>query len=79
MGRSNKDALTKMAHRMECDFFAAEFRYSLGTSSALLLRYQPKFAWFTWNKATITTIDYGNGYPNTYLAGINDGGLIVGE
>ena len=33
---------------------------------------------FTWNKGTITTIDYGNGYPNTYLAGINDSGVIVG-
>jgi uncharacterized membrane protein len=33
---------------------------------------------FTWDKGTITTIDYGNGYPNTYLAGINDSGVIVG-
>jgi len=33
---------------------------------------------FTWNKGTITTIDYGNGYPNTYLAGINDSGAVVG-
>jgi uncharacterized membrane protein len=33
---------------------------------------------FTWNKGTITTIDYGNGYPNTYLAGINDSGVMVG-
>jgi uncharacterized membrane protein len=33
---------------------------------------------FTWNKGTMTTIDYGNGYPNTYLAGINDSGVIVG-
>lgn len=33
---------------------------------------------FTWDKGTITTIDYGNGYPNTYLAGIDDSGVIVG-
>jgi uncharacterized membrane protein len=33
---------------------------------------------FTYDHGTITTIDYGNDYPNTYLAGINDSGLIVG-
>jgi probable HAF family extracellular repeat protein len=33
---------------------------------------------FTWDKGTITTIDYGNGYPNTILTGINDGGTMVG-
>lgn len=33
---------------------------------------------FTWNKGTVTTIDYGNGYPNTYLASIDDSGVIVG-
>ena len=33
---------------------------------------------FTWDKGAITTIDYGNGYPNTYLAGIDDSGLIIG-
>jgi probable HAF family extracellular repeat protein len=33
---------------------------------------------FTWDSGTITTIDYGNGYPNTYLAGITDSGVIVG-
>jgi uncharacterized membrane protein len=33
---------------------------------------------FTWDHGTITTIDYGNGYPNTYLAGITDSGVIVG-
>lgn len=33
---------------------------------------------FTWDKGSITTIDYGDGYPNTYLAGIDDSGVIVG-
>jgi uncharacterized membrane protein len=33
---------------------------------------------FTWDSGTITTIDYGNGYPNTYLAGITDSGVILG-
>lgn len=33
---------------------------------------------FTWDKGTVTTIDYGHGYPNTYLAAIDDSGLILG-
>ncbi len=33
---------------------------------------------FTYDKGTLTTIDYGNGNPNTYLSGIDDSGAVVG-
>lgn len=33
---------------------------------------------FTWNNGVVTTLDYGNGFPNTYLAGITDSGVILG-
>lgn len=33
---------------------------------------------FTYDSGTFTTIDYGNGYPMTYLSGIDDAGDVVG-
>jgi uncharacterized membrane protein len=33
---------------------------------------------FTYDKGTFSTIDSGNGNPNTYLSGIDDSGVVVG-